>query len=113
MGFTAVPPLEESGLPAQLNHVAQPAEMMMARALEIKPRLPVIWLNFQDCTGCTEAISRSVSPSLTNLVLNTLTIEYHETLSAASGFQVEEARPAMEVCRRIHPCRRRQHPAGE
>lgn len=97
MGFTAVPPLEESGLPAQLNDVAQPAQMMVARALETKQRLPVIWLNFQDCTGCTEAISRSVSPSLTNLVLNTLTIEYHETLSAASGFQLEEAKKqAME-----------------
>ena len=65
MGFTAVPPLEESGLPAQLNNVAQPAEMMMARALETKQRLPVIWLNFQDCTGCTEAISRISAPCLT------------------------------------------------
>jgi hydrogenase small subunit len=62
------------------------------QAMESKPRLTVIWLEFQDCAGCTEAISRSTSPTLVNLVLNTLTIEYHETLSAAAGFQVEKAK---------------------
>jgi hydrogenase small subunit len=62
------------------------------QAMETKPRLPVIWLEFQDCAGCSEAITRSVSPTLVNLVLNTLTIEYHETLSAAAGFQVEQAK---------------------
>ena len=98
MGLTAVPPLEESGLPGKMvQGQAVQTQQMVARALETKQRLPVIWLNFQDCTGCTEAISRSVSPSLTTLVLNTLTIEYHETLSAASGFQLEQAKKdAME-----------------
>ncbi len=33
-----------------------------------------------------------IHPHLVNLVLNTLTIEYHETLSAAAGFQVEQAK---------------------
>ena len=61
-------------------------------AMETKTRLPVIWLEFQDCAGCTEAISRSKSPSLVNLVLNTLALDYHETLSAAAGFQVEQAK---------------------
>jgi hydrogenase small subunit len=66
-------------------------------AMETKPRLPVIWMEFQDCAGCSEALTRSDSPTLGNLVLNTLTIEYHETLSAASGFQVEQAKhDAME-----------------
>jgi hydrogenase small subunit len=66
----------------------------MLRALETKPRVPLIWLEFQDCAGCTEAISRSQAPTLVDLVLNTLTIEYHETLSAAAGFQVEAAKQA-------------------
>ena len=61
-------------------------------AMETKTRLPVIWLEFQDCAGCTEAITRSKSPSLVNLVLNTLALDYHETLSAAAGFQVEQAK---------------------
>jgi hydrogenase small subunit len=64
----------------------------VASALQTQSRAPVIWLEFQDCAGCSEAITRSVSPSLVNLVLNTLTIEYHETLSAAAGFQVEQAK---------------------
>lgn len=91
MGLTAVPPLDDSGLPVHLENREQ-ATQMVARALESAQRLPVIWLEFQDCAGCSEAITRSVSPSLVNLVLNTLTIEYHETLSAAAGFQVEEAK---------------------
>jgi hydrogenase small subunit len=67
------------------------------RALETKPRVPVIWLEFQDCAGCTESISRSNSPTLVNLVLNTLSIEYHETLMAAAGAQAEAAKEsAME-----------------
>jgi hydrogenase small subunit len=93
LGFTRMPPLEESGLPASLNVHPKAAEPVI-RAMETKPRLPVIWLEFQDCAGCSEALTRSNSPSLTNLVLNTLTIEYHETLSAAAGFQVEEAKQA-------------------
>lgn len=91
MGLTAVPPLEESGLPLDMGVRAQ-ATQMVAKALETAQRLPVIWLEFQDCAGCSEAITRTVSPSLVNLVLNTLTIEYHETLSAAAGFQVEQAK---------------------
>jgi len=91
MGLTAIPPLEESGFPVDMGIRAQ-ATQMVAKALETAQRLPVIWLEFQDCAGCSEAITRSVSPSLVNLVLNTLTIEYHETLSAAAGFQVEEAK---------------------
>ncbi|HEC21859.1 MAG TPA: uptake hydrogenase small subunit [Chloroflexi bacterium] len=63
-------------------------------ALETKPRVPVIWLEFQDCAGCTESISRSQNPTLTSLVLNDLTIEYHETLMAAAGFQAEGAKEA-------------------
>ncbi|MHC1783746.1 MAG: hydrogenase small subunit [Anaerolineaceae bacterium] len=62
------------------------------KAMETKQRIPVIWLEFQDCAGCSEAITRSVSPTLGSLVLNTLTIEYHEVLSAAAGFQVEQAK---------------------
>jgi hydrogenase small subunit len=88
-----LPPVQESGLPASLNKPASGyQELAILQALETKQRLPVIWLEFQDCTGCTEAVSRSVSPSLGNLVLNTLTIEYHETLSAAAGYQVEQAK---------------------
>jgi hydrogenase small subunit len=91
MGLRVPPPLAASRLPKQLARGWQPARLV-AQALESKPRAPVIWLEFQDCAGCSEALTRSVSPSLTNLVLNTLTVEYHETLSAAAGFQAEQAK---------------------
>jgi hydrogenase small subunit len=92
-GFTNLPPLTTSGLPAHLGR-SKRLSKMITHALETKSRLPVIWLEFQDCAGCSEAITRSVSPNLSNLVLNTLTIEYHETLSAAAGFQIEHAKQA-------------------
>lgn len=65
---------------------------MVADALMSKPRLPLIWLELQDCAGCTEAISRSQSPSLVNLVLNKIAVDYQETLMAAAGFQAEQAK---------------------
>lgn len=64
------------------------------RALETKSRVPVIWLEFQDCAGCTESISRSQNPTLTKLVLNDIALDYHETLMAAAGLQAESAKEA-------------------
>ena len=93
MGLRGAPPVAASGLPADLAQADDPAELV-AQALETKPRVPVIWLEFQDCAGCSEALTRSQSPTLVNLVLNTITVEYHETLSAAAGFQAEEAKQA-------------------
>jgi len=92
MGLTKMP-----RLPTDLNKVQTKAIHQVQQALESKPKAPVIWLEFQDCAGCSEALTRSTSPTLVNLVLNDLTIEYHETLMAAAGFQAEEAKQqAME-----------------
>ncbi len=60
--------------------------------LETQPRVPVIWLHFQDCTGCSEAITRSFNPSLANLILNDVSLDYHETLMAVAGHQAEAAK---------------------
>jgi hydrogenase small subunit len=87
----SLPASEITGIPSKAARNYQLRDLV-AKALETAQRAPVIWLEFQDCAGCTEAISRSDSPTLVNLVLNTLTIEYHETLSAAAGFQVEQAK---------------------
>ncbi|MGE0085495.1 MAG: hydrogenase small subunit [Desulfococcaceae bacterium] len=57
---------------------------------EPKQRPPVIWLQFAECTGCTEAVLRSVYPWIADLVLDILSIEYHETIMAAAGKQAEE-----------------------
>jgi hydrogenase small subunit len=63
--------------------------------METKARVPVIWLHFQDCTGCSEAITRSYTPSLANLILQDISLDYHETLMAAAGHQAEAAKQAI------------------
>lgn len=90
MGLGKFPPLEGSNIPPELNQMGETNIERVARALETKPRVPVIWLEFQDCAGCSEALTRSQSPTLTDLVLNVISVEYHETLTAAAGFQTEE-----------------------
>ena len=50
----------------------------------------VIWLHFQDCTGCSETLLRASRPDLADLILNVISLDYHETLMAASGYQAEK-----------------------
>lgn len=52
-------------------------------------RLPVIWISALDCTGCKEAFTRSFEPTTLDAMLNFISLEYSELLSAAGGFQVE------------------------
>jgi hydrogenase small subunit len=66
-----------------------PEEVAAALGKVIRP--PVIWLHFQDCTGCTETLLRPSHPDLGDLILNVISLEYHETLMAGSGRQAEEA----------------------
>jgi [NiFe] hydrogenase small subunit len=56
-----------------------------------KQRPPLIWLHFAECTGCSEAILRSTYPWIDELVLEILSVEYHETIFAAAGHQAEDA----------------------
>lgn len=55
-----------------------------------KKRPSVIWLHFGECTGCSEALIRSMYPWIDELVLEVLSVDYHETIMAASGHQAEE-----------------------
>lgn len=64
----------------------------MARAIASARRQSVIWLSFQECTGCTEAITRSHSPTLENLIFDLISLDYHHTLQAASAEAAEHAR---------------------
>ncbi len=53
-------------------------------------RPPVIWLHFAECTGCSEALLRTHYPYIDELILDVLSIEYHETIMAASGELAEK-----------------------
>lgn len=66
----------------------------IAEAVLNPKRPPVIWLSAQECTGCTESLLRSTHPTLENLILDMISLDYHETLSVAAGHQAEEARAA-------------------
>ncbi len=55
-------------------------------------RPSVIWLSFQECTGCTESFTRSHTPTIEDLIFNYISLDYHHTLQAASGDAAEAAR---------------------
>lgn len=60
-------------------------------------RPSVIWLHMQDCTGCTETLLRTSEPDLATLLFDVISLDYHETVMAASGHDAELAlRDAME-----------------
>jgi len=60
------------------------------RAAELMNRVPVIWLELQDCAGNSEAILRSDAPTIDELILDVLSLEFNETIMAAAGHQAEE-----------------------
>ncbi len=71
-----------------------PGEMgaRIAEAAAAAKRPPVLWLSAQECTGCTETLLRASHPTLEKLILELISLEYHETLLVGSGKQAEEWR---------------------
>jgi hydrogenase small subunit len=63
--------------------------LQVAQAVGKAKRPSVVWLHFQDCTGCSETLLRTSRPDLADLILNVISLDYHETLMAASGQQAE------------------------
>ena len=72
------------GLPAS-------AAAQIANALTRAKKPILVWLEFQDCCGNTESFLRSSAPSVGEVVLDLLSVDYHETIMAAAGFQAEDA----------------------
>jgi hydrogenase small subunit len=70
------------------------AEAAIAKAVASAQRPSVIWLHFQECTGCSESLLRAEHPTLDKLILDVISLDYHETLFAAAGHQAEAARKA-------------------
>lgn len=63
----------------------------VVNALETKPRLPIIWLHLQECTCCSESFIRSSHPIVADLLFDQISLDYTETLMAASGEQAEKS----------------------
>ena len=64
----------------------------IAEAVTAQKRPPVLWLSAQECTGCTESLLRTNHPTLDKLILELISLEYHETLLVGSGKQAEDWR---------------------
>jgi len=63
----------------------------IAKAVETGSRPTLVWLEFQDCAGNTESFLRSAHPTVADIILDTLSLDYHETLMAAAGHQAEKS----------------------
>ena len=74
--------------------MALPAAMVprIAAALERARRPSVIWLPFQECTGCTESITRSHGATIEGMIFDAISLDYQHTLQAAAGTAAEHAR---------------------
>ena len=53
---------------------------------------PVIWIEGASCTGCTESFAQVDNPDPATVVLDMISLNYCETLSAAAGYSMEEAK---------------------
>ncbi len=62
---------------------------LVAKAAKLSDRLPIIWLHMAECTGCSESLLRTDSPTIDSLIFDYVSLEYHETLMAAAGWQAE------------------------
>lgn len=62
----------------------------IAQAVETAQKPTLVWLEFQDCAGNTESFLRASRPTVADIILDTLSIDYHETIMAAAGHQAEK-----------------------
>jgi hydrogenase small subunit len=63
----------------------------VVRALQQTRRPSVIWLQLQECTGCVESTIRTQDPTIGDLVLDLISLDYNHTLMAAAGQAAENA----------------------
>ena len=62
----------------------------IAAAIQKTQKPVLVWLEFQDCAGNTESFLRAGRPTVAEVVLDVLSVDYHETIMAAAGRQAEE-----------------------
>lgn len=58
----------------------------VAQALEAaSEKPPVIWLEGQDCAGCSISLTGALNPPAASIILDKISLRYHEAVMAASG----------------------------
>lgn len=72
---------------SELEFATRVSEVLAAA--HAKP--PVVWLEGQDCAGCSISFAGSLNPPFASMVLDRVSVRYHETIMAASGHVAEAA----------------------
>jgi len=76
-------------LPAAAMWRGEAHASTIARALETKPRIPLLWLHGLACACCSESFFRSAQPSAKDVVLSMMSLYDTDTLMAGAGHQAE------------------------
>jgi hydrogenase small subunit len=84
--------LKFCGEMAVILGVGSTAAPRVAKALQSLKKPTVIWLQLQECTGCVESVLRTAEPTIGDLVLDIVSLDYSHTLMAAAGEAVEKAK---------------------
>ena len=77
--------------PQRWPGLGQSGVAQVASAFEKKEKPAVVWMHFQECTCCSESFIRASHPIVVDALLDVLSLNYTETLMAASGFQAEKS----------------------
>ncbi|MEA3419528.1 MAG: hydrogenase small subunit [Campylobacterota bacterium] len=65
-------------------------ECVVEKGVEQLNKLPIIWLELADCTGNSEGFIKSAHPTVNDLILKYISLDYHDLLMAAAGDQSEK-----------------------
>jgi hydrogenase small subunit len=76
---------------AALIGLGQAGAAEVAQALEqIAKRPNILWSDFQECLGCSVNLLQSRTPQVATLILQQISLNYHEAVMAAAGDQAEQ-----------------------
>ncbi|MDD2697685.1 MAG: hydrogenase small subunit [Arcobacteraceae bacterium] len=64
-------------------------ESTIQKAVKNLNKIPIIWLELSDCTGNSESFIKSSHPTVEDLILDFVSLDYHELLMAAAGDESE------------------------
>ncbi len=60
----------------------------VAHAIEKQGKnIPVVWIQGQNCAGCSESLLNTVAPTVPDIVTDIISLKFHQTVMAASGHQ--------------------------
>src|SRR5450759_989984 len=86
--------LKHAGATAALLGLSEAMIPQLAKALEqlsTSGKPPIIWIQGQNCTGCSISFLNSNYPGVADLVLNKLSVRYHPNVMAGTGQTAVEA----------------------